>query len=479
MYQPKRRFIPAIMAGVLGFGVAVAAAAQPATQPSQQDLQSQVQQLQSQVAQLRADQLQRQADEVAATEQVLRDADQHSQMLDSTSGMTGGWDSANYRFFLASEDGNFLFHPGIISQFRYIGSWKSTHENWEDGFEVRRLKVYADGNIVNKDLTYKVQLQNTDQGGAMSLEYAWGQLVFAHDVLGGDWGVRAGQYKNPVYHEEEATGDNVLLMVDRSMVDNLVGGNALGGPYVQGVNLMYTGNANPLHTQLLFVDGDNSGNTDFINVTSTGAQDKFGAAFRADYKFFGDWADNSDATGKNSGKKDFLAIGGGVDFSQSDTPVTEANFGTNTLRWDVGGTYLMTQANGENARSTKLIVYAAFVGDYRAFRGDFSGPSNECDIGQLVQVGYFLCPSWELTARYSGAEMDPRFKTMTQSTFHEIGVGIIRYLGDNGSAGNHAKIVFDANYLPNGSPAITGLGYQAQDSDRAEVVFRLMFQVWI
>jgi len=261
-------------------------------------------------------------------------------------------------------------------------------------------------------------------------------------------------------------------MVDRSMVDNLVGGNALGGPYVQGVNLMFTGNDNPLHAQLLFLDGDASGNTDFTNFPATGVQDKFGAAFRADYKFFGDWADNFDATGKNSGKKDFLAIGGGVDFSQSDTTAAPTT-GTNALRWDVDGTYLMSQ---------KFIVYAAFVGDYRAYRGAGVGAiDNECDLGELIQGGYFLNPAWELTARYSIAEMDSRFinTSTNNSTVHEIGVGIIRYLGDNGSAGNHAKIVFDANYLPNGSPAITGLGYQEQDHTRAEVVLRLMFQIWI
>jgi hypothetical protein len=328
----------------------------------------------------------------------------------------------------------------------------------------------------------------------MYIEYAWINYVLAHDTLGGDWGVKVGQFKNPVFHEEEATADNSLLLVERSMADNLAGGNSLAGPYVEGLNLQYTGKDNPLHTQTTFSDGDGSQGTNFTDVTSaspallgapsTVTTDKFGASYRVDYKFFGDWVDNTDATGKNSGKTDFLAVGAGLAFDQSDTAVstvtgtgspialttTTVHTGTNVLRWDADGTYLA---------SKQFIIYGSFSGDYEEFRGAVAGRNERTDLAELLQAGYFLDPAWELTARGSLVESDDHFKTGGESTFDELGVGLNYFLGDQGDAGNHAKIAGDINYLTNGTPGIAGLGYQAQAGARGEVVARLMFQIWL
>ncbi len=230
MYHIMNRLVPVVMAGAIGVGTMAARAAQPATQPASQDLQAQVNDLKAQVAQLKSQQQQQnQADVTTATQHVLAEADHDSQFLDAGAGVVGGWDPATYRFFLASDDGAFLFHPGFIMQFRYATTYRTNPHNWQDGFEVRRLKLYADGNIVSKDLTYKVQLQNsngpsaTAVGGNQTIEYAWGQYIFAHNMWGGDWGIKAGQMKNPVFHEEEAVGDKSQYMVECSLADNLIG----------------------------------------------------------------------------------------------------------------------------------------------------------------------------------------------------------------------------------------------------------------
>jgi hypothetical protein len=504
MYQLKRRVFPAIVAGVLGIVSAKVMAEQPATQPSAADLQSQIQQLKTQVASLQANQQQSQADEALAVQQVVSDADQRSQLLDAPSGITAGWDAANYKFWIGSDDGNFLFHPGFLNQVRYASSYRDTPHNFDDGFEIRRLKLYADGNVFGKDITYKVQLQNTDTpsttallGGTMYIEYAWTQYVFYHGSYG-DLALRAGQMKNPVYHEEEAVADNSQLMVERSLADNLAGGNALSGPYVEGVDVQFTGNKNPLHTHVLFTNGDNSGNTNFTDVTSavpagigapsTITQDHFGAAFRADYKFFGDWADNTDFTGKNSGKHDFLALGAGVDYAESTTSTTTvtgltvgppptltsttaAGVSTDNLRFDVDGTYLMSQ---------NWIAYAEVLGFYQTYGAPgIGGLHYRLDGAELVQLGYFLTPAWQLAGRFDVTEADHRFKTGNQDIFQEIGVGVNYFLGDNGSAGNHAKISADVNYMPQGTPAVAGLDDQAQTNGHDEIVAQLQFQLWL
>jgi hypothetical protein len=502
MYHLRRRWVPTIIAGAIGLSAAAVMADQPATQPSAADLQAQIQQLKSQVADLKATQQQQsQADETAAVNEVLKESDAQSQLLDSAP-MTAGYDAANWRFIIASDDGNFLLHPYGWMQVRYAASYRSSPSNTDSGFEIRRFKLGVDGNLINKDITYKFQIQNTNGpsasaplGGTLNIEYAWINYMLAHNQYGGDWGLKVGQFKNPVYHEEEAVSDNSLLMVERSLEDNLVGGNALSGPYVQGLNLQYTGAKNPLHIQTLFTDGDNSQNTDFTNVTNaippalgtpqTVPQDKFGAAIRTDYKFFGDWADNTDATGKNSGKHDFFAVGAGVNFSQSTsttttdtlsaasppTLVTSATkFSTDQTRFGVDATYMVAQ---------QWILYANGAGFYQNFRGmEPGGHGHRLDGGGLAQLGYMLTPAWELAGRYDVSCADHNFKTGGKDVFNEIGVGVNYFLGDNGSAGNHAKISADVNYLPTGTPAVTGLDYQAQTLGRNEIVGRLQFQLW-
>ncbi|MGA3068333.1 MAG: hypothetical protein ABSF29_15925, partial [Tepidisphaeraceae bacterium] len=449
MFHLSRRVGAMVIAGMIGFGGAVVMADPPTTQPSNSDLQSQIQQLKDQVAQLKANSAstsaQSQADEEQAVKETIREADQNSNLMDAGGGLTGGWDSTAWKFYLASDDGNFYFHPGFWTQVRYVGSYKSANPpNWENGFEIRRFKLYADGNFINKDITYKVQLENTDaasastpMGGTMYIEYAWFNYVFMHNVAGGDLALKVGLMKDPVFHEEEATSDNSLLMVDRSMADNLAGGNSLAGPYVQGINFQYTGNDNPLHIQTLFDNGDGSQNTNFTDVNSatpallgapsTVTRDYFGSAIRGDYKFFGDWVDNTDATGKNYGKHDFLGAGAGVSFSQSDTAVstvgivqgppvstatTTVHTGTDVTRWDADATY-MTAGN--------FIIYTSYSGDYENFRGTVSGQAYRVDQAELLQGGYFLNPALELTARGSLVELDPHFKVGGNSTFSETG----------------------------------------------------------
>ena len=179
-----------------------------------------------------------------------------------------------------------------------------------------------------------------------------------------------------------------------------------------------------------------------------------------------------------------------MDFSQGDTAVTSVstltagspptiktptvNSANNTLRWDVDATYLMAH---------RFIVYGEFLGDYVAYRGTLTTPAHRLDYGELIQLGYFVCPAFQLTTRYSVSELDGNtaFKGtgFSQTTFSEIGVGFNYFLGADGSAGNHAKFSFDVDYLPTGSPAVTGLDYQSETSVHGETVFRSQFQLWL
>jgi hypothetical protein len=68
--------------------------------------------------------------------------------------------------------------------------------------------------------------------------------------------------------------------------------------------------------------------------------------------------------------------------------------------------------------------------------------------------------------------------TDTEDAFHEISIVVNYYLGPEGSARSKAKVTFDINWLPNGSPAkISSLGYLGDSGGQDEVVVRGQFQL--
>jgi len=467
-----------VLVGGLAVGLAGAAyAAEPTTQ---QDLLDKINSLQAQVDALKAQAAapttapavandQQIAD---ATQRVLQEADSHNQFFDSTTGVTGGWNSDKMQFFVASTDGNFYFHPGIAFQERYVAGYRTAPDVWSDGFETRRMKFYFDGNVFTPDLTYKFQWQDSQTGGAPTLEYGWAQLIVMHDVGPGDVGIKVGQTKNYASKEQAIVGDTNQLMVERSLNDSVIGGNSMGGPLIEGVDFVYTGSKTPVHGDLMFNGGNGSGLSSFPDTTPAGLQNNFGAAVRGDYKVFGDWADNADLTGQQA-KHDFLDIGAGADFTQGQTALPVGTPSSDAYRWDLDAQYTVAQ---------KFVVYGAFQGDFVQANDPASVKlvrHHMLNTGELIQAGYFLNPAWELAARYDVANIDKHDKIGAQGLFQEVGFGVNWFLGDQGSWGNHAKITFDADYLPNGNPTASGLDYLASPSDHTAVVFRAQFQLWL
>ena len=125
----------------------------------------------------------------------------------------------------------------------------------------------------------------------------------------------------------------------------------------------------------------------------------------------------------------------------------------------------------------KLAILANVNASTIDFRNK-AGPSNRQDYGGQVEAGYFLSPAWQLVARYSVTKLDHDFKVGNVGQFHEITAGVNWFLGEDGVAGNHAKLSLDATYLPKGTPAATGLDYLASPNGNEEIVLRAQFQLW-
>src|SRR5205814_9312692 len=143
-------------------------------------------------------------------------------------------------------------------------------------------------------------------GGAnLTLENAYVQYRFRSD-----WSVRAGQWKDNVFHEENVRSSHQLA-VDRSLVNELLGGG--NTDYVQGVAMVYD-KGGALRGEVSFHDGVSSGNTDFVDRSTN-----FGFSGRAEYAIMGGYSGYSDFTAAHIGgreSEDMLIVGAGFDWTQ-------------------------------------------------------------------------------------------------------------------------------------------------------------------
>jgi hypothetical protein len=468
--------IPAVVAGALGMGgAAVAMAAEPTTA----ELTAQIQELQSKVQQLEAAQTQAMtAKDVDATvDSVLRDAEKRSQLL-QMEGFTAGWTEGN--FVLKSADGNFVLMPKFQFQFRYVNTYRENgksngNNDMQDGFEIRRMKIEFAGNAFTPDLTYnfrwasqngEVEEDDDDSSsfttgpsanGELKLENAYIVYQFSDDMA-----FKVGQWKHHVFHEE-STSSAKQLAVDRSLLNELLGGGQTD--YVQGVGLIWGAKDSPLRAEFSYHDGYNSDNTSFVNAGGTGAvavaPTNWGIAGRVEYLVMGNYKAYEDFTAMGN-TEDLLVIGGGGDWSQSNS--NDVAFHTIDVQWEGG--------------STPLSIYGAYLGMYRDFDNAAVSPSGSTgdlyDWGALVQLGYMFNEKLEGFGRLGYIDLDTAtLPSGAENELWELTGGINYYF-----QGHRAKATVDVTWLPNGSPAtVGGIGVLSTSSDDDEIIIRGQFQL--
>jgi hypothetical protein len=449
MTNPKSRIIAAV-AGTFALG-AVAWA-----EPTQQE---RIQALEAQVAELQATRAQNTQDLAATIDSVLRDAERRSQLMAAGGDMGAGYDSG---FYIRGT--NWEVRPGAHFQFRGVADFRDDGDDDDDivddieddteaGFEIRRMKFSLEGYAVTKNLTYSFIWATDREGGGVYLEDAVVKYMFA-DV----WGIRAGQYKDPVNHEE-LTSSKRLLAADRSMLNELLAGGVLDR--TQGMSLVYGDyDANtPIYGELMLHDGLNEDNTNFTDHTF-----EVGVSGRVEFKAMGDWKSYRDFSAMNN-KENLLVFGGGFDWSNTDDGADGDDGDIWTLAFDA------------QFETDKLGIFGAAI--VRNIDEELLGSDDDMtDWGFLLQGGYMLNPSWELFARYDVTIFDEDV-IADEDTFQEVTIGLNYFLGDNGSAGHRAKITVDFTWLPDGSPAeLDGLGILG-GSNEDEYVLRGQFQLVI
>ncbi len=446
MDRETRRFLKAAIAGVVVMSSGLCFAAEPTVE----ELKAQLSELNKKVAALEVKQANAQ-DSSAAIDAVLRDANRRTQLLQTSGEVSAGYDGG---FFIRSNA--FLFKPGAQFQFRGVGNYREDTpgpktDEVDSGFEVRRMKFYFEGYAFTKDLTYLFQWQVDRKTGTTFLEEA-----FIKHAINDQISIQTGQFKDPIHHEELNSSKN-LLAVERSMVNEVIGGGLTDR--IQGISLQWGGRQknNPLHAEVVYHDGVNSDNTNFQKAAFD-----FGVSGRAEYLFMGDWSAYRDFSAKDT-KATMLVVGAGADWSQSGD-----------------GNIFVGGVDGQFELNNGLGVYGGIL--FLNRDEGITGGDSSTELGFIIQAGYMLNPSWEIFGRWDMLLFDEEIALGTDSedTFHEITVGVNYFMGPNGSYGHKAKWSVDLNLYPSGAPqAIDGIGVLDANDGGTEIVLRTQFQLVI
>lgn len=421
-------------------------------------MQAQIDAMQAQIDLMKAKQAALLAESQKQTvTDVKTDAAEHSKLFDSDEQVTAG--HANSRFFIQSDDGNFVFRPWVHIQFRNSTMWRE-HElagggdDVENGFELRRARFGFDGNLFTPDLAYfinwasnrgngtltvknsagtTVGTTSSPTGGVPQLEEAW-ILWHFHDT---PWSIHVGQMHDPLDHE------NIVGSKYRAPEASLQGdlfGNT--DTFTQAATVIYDPKA-----ELRFEGGINKGmrgaNTNFQDAPNNGHGYDGGIAGRVEYKVMGDWSNYSQLTAYKN-KADLLVFGAGVDYS----------YGSNAF-YSISHTFDV-QYGGTNG----WFLYACYFGRYTSDNPgipsgspvgvSFSGTGP--DIGKDTYE-----PSVDVLVAYNIKNFEPfvRYEylalrgtpTGSQNNVHDISVGMNYYL-----YGHNLKLTGMLTYLPNGIP---------------------------
>jgi len=393
---------------------------------------------------------------------------------DVVSGISGGWDGT--RFTLASQDGNFTLHPGIVLEIRDMLSYRvdvpkagagevaALGYDTQNGFDLSRFRLIFDGTLFHQ-AGYFVQISD-DQGQGFALLDAVASYRFGTSPFS----VKAGQFKDPVWHERNLSEADQMT-VDRSLLEYFLGGGQ--GSRVQGVAVTY--DQDRVRAQVVAHDGFNSQNTKFFDAGGDGAgvggesgvtPTDFGFSGRAEYMLIGDRTQQFNPYNEYEqfsalhAKQDILVVGAGADYSQA------------------GDNYLMAHsADIQYDAVCGFSAYAAYFGTYRDLHTNQGiAPGSYYDSGFEVQAAYVINQHFEPFIRYEWMHLDNislvKKSLLNSDLIQALTLGANYYI-----YGQNLKLTVDGSWLPNGSPADADALGVLRDSGKYEFVLRTQLQL--
>jgi hypothetical protein len=258
-------------------------------------MQREIDDLRVEVAQLRAQQSeswlnQQRTEEVRA---VVRDVIAASQSRPTFGNTITGYNDKG--FYIAASPG-YLLRVGAMIQFRYIADHRASGpgiDTQEGGFQLRRIKLRFEGNVISPELDYRVQFDADRDSGGVVLQDAWLRYHFSPELF-----VIAGQFQD-FYSREQMTSSRRLMGIERSVAATIF---ASSSDYVQGVGLQWDA-TDRLRLDFTVNDGVASGapgggvtGTGFLNPGHDFYDDSTRVAVtgRAELRVAGDWSETQD-----------------------------------------------------------------------------------------------------------------------------------------------------------------------------------------
>jgi hypothetical protein len=370
--------------------------------------------------------------------ELIADAASHTSMA-ADAGSGAGW--ANGKFFITDGGANTLNIDGYI-QTRYLMNFRKdqpSHQDFTEGFQMRRTRLIFGGTIWDKHLTYLIQPEFSRSTGNFVLMDAYAKYTWDNGFY-----ARAGQYKLP-FLREELVSDTYLLAVDRSAVNATFTQNRS-----QGAGVGYSDKQFRVMADVS--DGFNTLNTDFDSATEA----DYALTGRGEWMFAGDeFKRFDDATSwKGAGFAGMLGAAAHYQDGGHTGFTVDRSFFSATAD-------LSLEGDGWNA----------FVeGVYRNTKVP-AGTTN--DYGIVVQGGVFVADQLEVFARYDVIIPD------VGDNFNTVTAGVNYYVSPQSHA---AKFTGDVVYYINkttNTPILgaTNTGIDLLPADSSQVAVRLQMQV--
>ena len=455
---------------------------------TQQQLVNKINSMQTEIDELKAQVRQQQsavdpAEDAKVMAQIQADAIQHSQLLD-TMGVTAGY--ANRRFYIQSDDGNFVLRPWIHIQIRDSTAWRQDFnadgsDDTQNGFEIRRARFGFDGNLFTPDFTYfinwatnranstltvtnsagqTVGTTTSPVGGVPVLEEAWAKYHFDDSP----WYVHVGQMHDPLDHENMV--GSKMREPEASLQGDIFGNT---DTFTKAATLIYFDRNGPLRIEGGVNDGIRAANTNFEDYPNNGNAYDGGVAGRLEWKLTGDWGDYDQLTALGD-KKNLVVLGTGYDYSYA------------------GGAYntLSHTADIQFGGPSGLFAYLCYFGRYTEHnRGipltsnpgaSFSTPTP--DLGKDTyepsvdaEFAWLLGGHFEPFLRYEYMYLRGT-PAGSQNNVTEVGVGANYYF-----SWHNLVLTQLISYLPTGIPISDTSSDVLTSNRRAELIFITQIQL--
>ena len=414
--------------------------------------------------------------------QVLADAETRSSLMDSSA--TLGWNGNE--FFIASEDGKFLFIPQFHFQLRYIhnsrdGTAGSGVDDEESGFQARRVKFGAKGHVWDPSFKYDFRWALVGHNFDSSVDAIPGAGV--GDIILDKASV-IYEFDNGFWIDMQALGYGAFLReqrvdamhqvaVERSLVNAVFSTGKVQGLLLGWSNEMF-------RAEVMINDGFQNHVDDFALTGSRDGDVLIGISARGEVLLAGTWDQFKDY---NSWTQDELGIllGGAIHYQRMD--------GSGHLE-DAADLLLLTIDGSVEYKGAALTAYFVFMD----IDTDDPTPGHDPDASAyavVVQGSYNVNDKFEPFMRwermwrsndFDGLQLSGTTSGRTENILFDTGDEInILTLGFNWFlSGHNSKLTFDLMAVLHGTgDSVFGAGVVGTDqsNDDKQLVFRAQYQL--